>query len=297
MGNFLNTRRTQVKVLPSGVEIEMMNLIGEHQALITNSDEKKRKTAIDEMLLGCVKRIGDKTHITLTDIERLLSQDRAWALFELRQFSNRRSQNFIFDYEFPVDENGNRRKQRYEVIFDKKDFPQRPYYWVVEKMIDDYKEENKKPSNYTLSIDELNNLWENEYPIMYSSYDEMLSKYKEQEVLLPDSGVKVIWTLLDGEREKKYSQNVNSKKVTSHDQLLQRNPLYISEDYIQGKPMPSLPINVISQDDIETLREDILTKEANIDTTVVVQYKNDINSIVQLNLISLPAFFFPSLAK
>ena len=292
-GNFKSTRRKQTKVMPSGVEVEMLNLIGAHQALITNSDENRRKNAIDEMLLGCLTRIGNNANITSTHIEILLGQDRAWLLFELRKFSNKRSPNFIFDYEFPVDENGSRRKQRYEVLFNKSDFPQRPYYWVAKKMVENFKEENK--INRDLSDTEIAEIYEGEFPKMYDDYSQMLNEHKEQTLILEDSQTTVHWTMLDGKREKEYSKIVSKKNVSSHDQLMQRNPVF--EDETSDKIMPALPINDLSQDDIEQLREDIMTKEANIDTTVVVQYREDTRAQVQLNLITLPSFFFPSLAK
>lgn len=295
MGNFKATRRSVDKVMPSGVSITMQNLIGEHQALITSSDEKKRRNAIDQMLLGCITRIGNNYNVTIEDIGRLLSQDRAWALFELRQFSNRRSPNFIFDYEYPVDDNGSRRKQRYEVIFNREDFPQRPYFWVFSKMVEEYKKENNLPDDYKLSENQEGFILEKEYPVMFEDYKEMLDIYKVQQLVLEDSGVTVIWEMMDGNKEKEYAKHVNKKQLSSHDQLLQRNPVY--DDGSGSEILPKLPINELSQDDIEQLREDILSKEANIDTSVVLQYKEDARTTVNLNLLTVPAFFFPSLAK
>lgn len=296
MGKFKATRRSVEKVMPSGVAITMLNLTGEHQALITSSDEKKRRNAIDEMLLGCISRIGDNYSPTLEDIGRLLSQDRAWCLFELRQFSNKRSPNFIFDYEYPVDDNGYRRKQRYEVIFNREDFPQRPYYWTFEKMAEDYKKENGIELKCDLSENQIASMLEKPYPELFSNYNEMLEIYKKQEVLLEDSNVVVYWEMMDGDKEKSYAKNANKKNVSSHDQILQRNPRY-NDGESELDNLPAVPLNELSQDDIEQLREDIVSKEAFIDTSVVLQYKEDARTTVSLNLITVPAFFFPSLAK
>jgi len=291
-----SARRSQELVFPSGVKFGMLSLIGEHQRLITEQDEKKRRNAIDDMLLDCISYIGNKEKVTKEDIEKLLSQDRAFALFELRKFSNRRSPNFIFDYEFPVDKTGNRRKQRYEVIFDKKDFPTRPYYWVVEQMVAKHKEQN---SIKKLSEEDIEDLFKNVelFPVYYESYEEMLDTHKNQTLVLEDSGVTVSWELLDGKYERVYSLNNNAKSATSHTQLELRKAVYNDGTFSDDAKLPKLPLDKISYDDIEQLREDILKKEANIETSVVIQYKEDASSITQLNLITVPAFFFPSLAK
>lgn len=293
--NFKGTRRSQVKVFPSGVEVEMQNLIGAHQAMITNSDDKQRKNALNNILLDCCKRIGEKTTITMKDIEKLLSNDRAYFLFELRMFSNRLSPNFTFDYEFPVDKNGSKRKQRFEVIFDRADFPQRPYKWVQDKMVADYTAENN--INQELTDDLIEKITSTDFPILYQDYDQMLEENLEQTVTLPDSQCEVTWTLLQVASEDKYATGVAKRNFSSHDQLLQRNPKYQDGETEVGKPLPALPLNDLSQDDIETLRNDIVKTEGLIDTSVVVQYKDDVTTATKLNLVSVPAFFFPSLAN
>lgn len=298
METFLGTRRKQELVFPSGVKFGMLSLLGEHQRLITEQDEKKRRSAIDDMLLSCISYIGNKEKVTKEDIENLLSMDRAYALFELRKFSNKRSPNFVFDYEFPVDKTGNRRKQRYEVIFDKKDFPTRPYSWVLDVMAKEYIEKNGITSD-TLEDEVVEDLCKNVelFPVIYDSYQEMLSIHKYQKTKLEDSNVEVSWQLLDGKYEKVYSINNSSKRATSHTQLLLRKPTYNDGTFKEEQKLPDLPLDRLSYDDIEQLREEILKREANIETSVVIQYKEDASSIVQLNLISVPAFFFPSLAK
>lgn len=300
MGKILNLqRRKETYVTPSGVEIGLLSMYGDHQALITNSDEKKRRNAIDEMLKDCIEFIGNNREVTMKDVEALLSFDRSAILFRLRQFSNLRSPNFLFDYEFPVTNNGDRRKQRYEVIFNKRDFPQRPAYWVMEKMVADYRKELGLDENAKaeLTEDQISDMLEKHtFPVCYESYSEMLEKHKFQTVKLIDAGVEVHWEMLDGATEKKYADSKRQKEVSSHDQLLQRNPKYKEVDGEKENFM-LLPIGKISTDDIEDLRADVLKKEADIDTSVVVQYREDVRTQANLNLITVPAFFFPSLAK
>lgn len=296
MGKFDATRKSKEIVLPSGVKIGLRSLMGEHQVLITQADEKKRRNAIDEMLLDCITFIGEKKIITSKDIERMFSSDRAYALFQLRQMSNTSSEKFVFDYEFPVDASGSRRKQRYIVEFNKRDFPARPFFWVWEKMVQSFKEANEITGE--LSEEQEEKLLESEsFPEMFQSYEDIRDKHYEQTVTLPDSGVVVHWKMLDGESEKKFAENKKAKDVNSNDQLILRKPLYEEDDHKEGGVMPSVPLGKLSLNDIEALRGDIMRKEANIDTSVVIQYREDAGVQTSLNLITVPAFFFPSLAK
>lgn len=293
--SFKATRREGRKVLPSGVEFVMRSLIGDHQAWITDSDDKKRKENMDKMLLDCLVSIGTKKNLTAGDVDRLIGFDRAFIFFELRMFSNRRNKDFCFDYEFAADADGNRRKQRYNIVFDKKDFPQRPAFWVLEKMKSDLAGKLEKKES-EITKDEVDTmLYEaTEFPVMYNTYDEMLTERKSQTVTLPDSKVEVTWEMVDGAQEKKFAANM--KKPNSHTPLLQRSPKYKDETFKEGNVLPSLPIGQLSFDDIETLRQDYMTKEADIDTSVVIMYKNDNNCQTQVNLITIASFFFPSLA-
>lgn len=296
MGKFDSFRKEKSFVLPSGVSITMKSLMGEHQTLITNADEKKRKSAIDEMLLDCTVSLGYNSNLTIKDIEKMLSSDRAYALFQLRQFSNETSDQFVFDYEFPVDKNGNKRKQRYIVEFNKRDFPAKPYYWVYRNMVQEWKK-LKDIKNDLTEDDEADMLESMDFPILYNSYEEMLSEHFNQELILPNSEVKVYWTLLDGEKEKKYAELKKEKDINSHDQIILRNPKYKEDDHSEGQPMLNVPLNKLTQIDIEALRGDIISKEANIDTSIVVQYRDNVNVQASLNLITVPSFFFPSLAR
>lgn len=298
MEKFLSTRRSQDRVMPTGVKVTMRSLTGQHQALITQDDDVKRKTAIDEMILDCIVRIGDKTDIQMSDVEGLLSNDRAWFLFQLRIFSNKQSPDFLFDYEFPVDKGGKRRKQRYKVLFNKEDFPARPYYWVWEKMCSDYRDANEMKATQELTESDLDILHNQEYPEMFQMYSEMLAKYQKQELVLPDSEVKIQWTMTTGLSERLHSERKGNATRSSHDQLLLHNPKYWDDDATKTwETAPILPLNKLSNDDIEALREDIMKKEASIETSVVIQYKEQESVQANVNLITIPSFFFPSLAR
>lgn len=298
MGNLTFTRKKELYVTPSGVPVLLQATIGEHQSWITNSEETRRKTAIDDMLKDCIVELGDKKDITAMDIDNIFSFDRAAMLFKLRQISNRLSPNFIFDYEFPVSNKGEKRQQRYEVLFNKKDFKQRPASWVYDKMVTDYKTANEIAVDEKLTEDQIGEVLLQDFPVVYENYAEMLAAHKDQETILPDTGVKVLWKILDIKQERAFSEMKKNKETSSHDQLLLRCPVYRDDSVEAGaKILPQLPLNKLSSDDIETLRNDIITREASIDTSVTVQYRKEATLQKSLNLITVPSFFFPSLAK
>ena len=291
MGSFFKVEKTGTTILPSGIEAELTGLSGKHQAMITINDEAKRRKGIDEMLLSCLKRLGEKTDFKVEDIKKLLSADRKHLLFELRNISNNNERQFIFDYEFPT-QGGKRLKQRYNVDFQKDDFPVRPYFWVREKMVQDYKELNGITGNIT--EDEEKEALKATFPVMFTDYSEIM-ELATQSTKLPECNVEVIWKMLDGEEEIKYSKIIQVANITSHTQIEMRRPQFHNPE-LEGKPLQKVPLDELSLNDIEALRKDIMHKEGNVDSFVVVQYKNDNSIQSQVDLVSTPAFFFSSLA-
>lgn len=300
MGKFDGYRRSSTIVIGSGIEVELISLLGEHQKLITINDEKKRRKGLDKMLLSCTKRIGDNEDLVMKDITKLFSTDRKEMLIELRQLSTNRKPEFKFDYEFPV-KNGQRRKQRYNIEFNKNDFPVRPYYWVLEKMVSAYKTRNEIKSDVELSEEQEIEAYKGEFPVMFTDYDEIIDSYKEQKTVLELCEITIHWTMLDGESEAKFARLLQSDNVSSHSIIESRKPLYfdneIKEIDISNKDT-ALPVPLDKMDllDIEQLRSDIDSKEGKSDTMLVVQYKEDSQTQAMIDLISTAAFFFPSLA-
>ncbi len=74
-------------VLPSGQEVELAELTGREEEILTNRKLIKSGEAINRVLLNCTKRIGDNSSLTIKDILDLLSGDRLFILVKLRQIS------------------------------------------------------------------------------------------------------------------------------------------------------------------------------------------------------------------
>jgi len=297
---FSQTRKSTTKVLPSGIEVELLSLTGKQQKDLTINDESKRKNAIDNMLLDCTGRIGSKTTVTPKDIEKLFSEDRKYMLFELQQFSNDYDPEFRFAYEFPT-KDGKKLKDTYIVMFTKEDFPKRPYKWVMDEMIRLHKEKNEIAADVELDEDQLKMiLIKEEYPVMFTdTYDEIIEKYKQQKTKLKECGVEVVWNVLDGIAEKENAKFTNEKKMSSHTYFQNRDCKYLDPESLEkGKEIPiNVPYDDVSTNDLEQLRETMLDFEASIETNVVVSYKGDTSMQANLNLVTVPAFFFRSLAK
>lgn len=291
MGSLFKVEKSGTTTLPSGIEAELTGLTGKHQALITINDETKRRKGIDEMLLSCLKRLGDKTSFVTDDVQKLLSADRKKLLFELRNISNNNDKSFIFDYEFPT-QGGKKLKQRYTVDFLKDDFPCTPYGWVKEEMIRNYKEVNGITK--ALTDDEENEAIAEPFPVMFEDYADIIA-LSEVVTELPECGMDIKWNMLNGKEEVKYAKLLQVANITSHTQIEMRRPQFQNTE-LEGNPYQRVPLDDLSLNDIEALRKDIMAKEGNVDSYVVVQYKNDASIQSQVDLVSTPAFFFSSLA-
>jgi len=73
--------------LPSGQEVELVELTGREEELLTNQRLIRAGTAINQVLLNCTKRIGENKSPTMEAILDLLAGDRLFILVKLRQIS------------------------------------------------------------------------------------------------------------------------------------------------------------------------------------------------------------------
>jgi hypothetical protein len=73
--------------LPSGIEIELKEMTGAEEELLTNQRLIRTGEAINQVLRNCFVRIGDNAKPTVNDVLDLLSGDRLFALVRLRQIS------------------------------------------------------------------------------------------------------------------------------------------------------------------------------------------------------------------
>ena len=73
--------------LPSGIEIELKEMTGAEEELLTNQRLIRSGDAINQVLRNCLVRIDDNTDPSVNDVLDLLSGDRLFALVRLRQIS------------------------------------------------------------------------------------------------------------------------------------------------------------------------------------------------------------------
>jgi hypothetical protein len=286
-------RSKETYITLSGIEVEIQSLVGKWQKELTQSNEQKRRGAFDEMLFDCINRIGSKTksELTMKDIRALFREDRKQALFNIRQISNKNNPLFTFNYEFPT-KNGKKYKQKYTVKYEKEDFPVKPYQWVREEMFERYRKLNEIEEGAELDEIQQAEALDTPIPILFQDYQEIVNKFRKQEFVLPESKVLIEWEIMDGEKEKQNQGVLNADNVSSHTQIMIRNCIYRDEK----KTPIKIPLDRMDTLDIEALRYQMMEVEGDIETSVVVQYKEDTTMQANVDLVTTAGFFFPSLA-
>jgi len=73
--------------LPSGMEIDLVEMTGVEEDLLTNQRLIKTGEAINQVLANCIKRIGENDAPGMKDVLDMLSGDRLFVLVRLRQIS------------------------------------------------------------------------------------------------------------------------------------------------------------------------------------------------------------------
>lgn len=73
--------------LPSGDEIELREMTGAEEELLTNQRLIRSGDAVNQVLANCILRIGEKDEVATKDILDMLSGDRLFTLVRLRQVS------------------------------------------------------------------------------------------------------------------------------------------------------------------------------------------------------------------
>ncbi len=73
--------------LPSGTEVELREMTGAEEELLTNARLIRSGDAINHLLRNCIVRLGDATEVTDKDVLDLLSGDRLFILVKLREIS------------------------------------------------------------------------------------------------------------------------------------------------------------------------------------------------------------------
>ncbi len=73
--------------LPSGDEIELREMTGAEEELLTNQRLIRNGDAVNQVLANCILRVGEKEGIGTSDVLDMLSGDRLFTLVRLRQVS------------------------------------------------------------------------------------------------------------------------------------------------------------------------------------------------------------------
>lgn len=74
-------------ILPSGAEIELREMTGTEEELLTNQRLIRSGDAVNQVLANCIVRMGESEEISSKDVLDMLSGDRLFTLVRLRQMS------------------------------------------------------------------------------------------------------------------------------------------------------------------------------------------------------------------
>ena len=93
--------------LPSGQEVEITEMTGIEEDVLTNRRLVMSGEAINQVLLNCVKRIGDNKSPAMKDVLDLLSGDRLFILVKVKAGAGRsRGQSLPFRQKNGTEQNG-----------------------------------------------------------------------------------------------------------------------------------------------------------------------------------------------
>lgn len=254
----------------SGIEYEVTELNAKHQRLISE-DGGLTASHFDEVLSEVIVRVGSVTIANMSAdarfafIKKLPSDDRRKALFEARQVTN--------DFE--------------------KDFYFRFQYESVQKHIKGAKLEE------VIKVDVSNVILERPYLHSVAEIDQFVF---DHEGTFPRSGEQYKFSLSNG-----FSEEMKLGKVSSHTPILLRQPKLKKTVNKQGEPlkepvwlvMNSDALDKLSTKDIEHLRKQIHETEALFDSSISfahpeAEYLPMNERRVRMDLLSVPAFYFPS---
>ena len=290
--------RVKKSVTPSGCPFSVRALKGKDQELISkiNPDGSGDTSGFNKMLAGALLTLGKWSgsgEITPKKVGNFLSNDRKFMLVVMRQHTLNYQKEFQFNYEWPLEKGGKEKEvQEYSVNFTHKNFPVEPYYWVKEAI----EKEKKDNPNYEHPDGHII-----PFPAVEPDYLSMIEKYTVVEGEFKLSKQKFKWELLDGNKERKYA-GVPMSDLHINTPLIQRNPkVYwaeVGDTQTGGKKPAWINFDTSEADvlDLEQYRKDIKNKEGNIDTLLTIQHQTNSLRQVRVDLVTIPAFFFPSQA-
>lgn len=255
---------THTFTLPSGVECEVTEMDGRHQRMITEQSKLTHTEKLHAVLADTIIRVGSNHNINVAFIAQMIACDAKAAMVEVRQFSvGEDVVKFTWEY---VDSEGVSRHHKEEVKIPEGKFPTK-----------------------TLKVKNA------EGELVDASYAEYPDIVRKINIVLPRSGKKVTFSLLDGRGEKIGIATKKSER-SSHTLLKMRTPTYKEDG---GTTDILLDFDRMSLMDIEYLRGQIKEHEGDVDTTVIFEHPESelmgrSEKYVTEDLLGMVAFFFPS---
>ena len=256
--------QTHTFILPSGIEAEIRDMLGESSEVFTKKKNIETGMAHSLLIKEVLVRVGDNTNITIDFIENLLSKDRKVILFVARQYTY----DFPKEYVMPVKFG----KSVVEFPVTLEDFVPKNYPFYEEVLKARAKESEKGEIPEPIAI--------------FKSYSEVLEKRKI-ELLLPKSKKKAFFYLMTGKDEKK-ALKVNMEEASLLTVLSLRNPTTMGQT---GEVM--LNLKELHAMDISELHSKMNEHEGNFDTSIEVSNPDKFGDAKMIQLLD-SSFFFPS---
>lgn len=263
-----NTEKKEI-ILPSGVRCVVGELFGKHQRILTQQNKDFGEN-MDEVLLDIVLELGDKKSLSMDDILGMLAPDRQMALIQSRHLTMGIEEPFKYSYEYFSEITKRKEKYQFEMDFvENGDFP-----FETVKRFDESTQKYVDAS--------------------YTSYKE-IEEDKIKTIILPKSGFKVKFRMLDGRGERIATATKKSMRST-HLPIMMRSPKQIISYETDGRTKEQeivLDLDKLHLKDIEFLRQAIHNFEGRVNSEVSFRHP-ETDEIVYINALATVAFFFPS---
>lgn len=259
--------------LVSGPTASLRKLVGKHQRLLTEGDKVNTGEGINEVIADILEGVSgmSRSDITPKFAATILDPDRRKILLEARQFSVR--DNHKIDFEFKWE--GESERFAYNgVPIDPAGFKEHPLM---------------RPTEATRHLPLHQWEWE---PVRYESYAEVLAEGQHMQGTLADLGKVVRWWRLNGVMEAT-ALKIPKKQRSVHTIIKQRRPNEVQQAGNGDDLLLGVNLDRLSYDDINDLYKAMLLSEGDLDTSLTIYHPNNGQSL-EVDLLTLPAFFFPS---
>lgn len=252
---------TTFKLL-TGVECEIKAWTGKHQKMLTIQDGRSFDEKITDLLRATIVRIGSCTDITKEVVDSLLAGDRKYILVVARQYSLGHEDMYILPFAY-TDKDGRSKTEEVRIPLVHNQFP-------------------------TKLMQLPNEAGEYEDAI-FNEYSEVP---KQQSTVLPMSGTKVQFYLLDGVGTN-IATGIRTKDKSSNTAFTMRRVTYMEKSKNGNDIAVSLNIDNTPLRDLEHIRKMYINIEPNVNTGVTFNHP-ETGAETSVDVLSQISFFFPS---